>query len=120
MIFGLASSGLHSNGFSLVRRIVAEAGLDYAAAAPFAEASLGAALLTPTRIYVGACLAAHRAGVVRGFAHITGGGFAENVARILPDETAAEIETGCPCQTRQKSRLMFAWCWGAVSPASRI
>ncbi|HEX9835444.1 MAG TPA: phosphoribosylformylglycinamidine cyclo-ligase, partial [Alphaproteobacteria bacterium] len=84
IVLGLASSGLHANGFSLVRRIVDNLKLDYRARAPFADRTLGDALLTPTRIYVRSCLAAHRAGAVKGFAHITGGGFVENVPRILP------------------------------------
>jgi phosphoribosylformylglycinamidine cyclo-ligase len=92
-ILGLASSGLHSNGFSLVRRIVADAGLGYDAPAPFAPgATLGEALLAPTRIYVKSCLAAARTGKVRAFAHITGGGLTENVPRVLPEGLAAALE----------------------------
>src|SRR6266700_3061480 len=85
IILGLASSGLHSNGFSLVRRIVEQAGLDYAAAAPFAPGlSLGEALLVPTRLYVKPCLAALALGGIPGggikaLAHITGGGLIENI-----------------------------------------
>jgi phosphoribosylformylglycinamidine cyclo-ligase len=93
IVLGLAASGLHSNGFSLVRRIVEESGLDYRAPAPFAaERSLGAALLEPTRLYVESCLAACRAGLVRGLAHITGGGLVENIPRILPQGLAAELD----------------------------
>ncbi len=93
VILGLESSGLHSNGFSLVRRIVAEAGLDYAAPAPFAPAaSLGEALLTPTRIYVRSCLAAARTGRVAAYAHVTGGGLIDNVPRVLPDGLGAEFD----------------------------
>lgn len=93
VLLGLESSGLHSNGFSLVRRIVDELELDLAAPAPFADGtSLGEALLTPTRIYVKSTLAAHRAGLLKGLAHITGGGFPENVPRVLPDGLAAEID----------------------------
>ncbi len=98
-ILGLASSGLHANGFSLVRRIVEDAGLDYAAAAPFApDAGLGDALLTPTRIYVGSVLNALSLGVtglalgITGLAHITGGGLIDNLPRVLPAELAAELE----------------------------
>jgi phosphoribosylformylglycinamidine cyclo-ligase len=94
VVLGLAASGLHSNGFSLVRRIVDDLKLDYRADAPFADGSLGDALLTPTRIYVRSCLAAHRAGTVKGFAHITGGGFVENVPRVLPEHVCAEIDAG--------------------------
>tara|TARA_R110000787_G_scaffold275785_1_gene384530 strand:- start:185 stop:979 length:795 start_codon:yes stop_codon:yes gene_type:complete len=85
VVLGLGSTGVHSNGFSLVRRIVEDLGLDYADTAPFAETSLGEALLTPTRIYVKSCLAAHRAGLIHGLAHITGGGLIENIPRVLPD-----------------------------------
>ena len=94
VILGLASSGLHSNGFSLVRRVVAHLGLDYAAPAPFAPRTpLGEALLTPTRIYVKACLAALNTGAVTALAHITGGGLVENLPRVLPEGLAAVIDT---------------------------
>jgi phosphoribosylformylglycinamidine cyclo-ligase len=93
IVLGLESSGLHSNGFSLVRRVVAEAGLAYDAPAPFAPGqSLGAALLEPTRLYVKACLAAVRAGQVKALAHITGGGLVENIPRVLPPGVAAELD----------------------------
>ena len=93
VILGLASSGLHSNGFSLVRRIVEGRGLDLAAPAPFEPGkSLGEALLTPTRIYVKSCLGAHRSGKVKAFAHITGGGITENIPRVLPPGLSAEID----------------------------
>ncbi len=93
LILGLASNGLHSNGFSLVRRVVDSLGLELAAPAPFdPERSLGEALLAPTRIYVKSCLAAHRAGRVKALAHITGGGLIENLPRVLPPEAAAEID----------------------------
>ena len=92
-LLGLASSGVHSNGFSLVRRLVAASGLKYADPAPFApERSLGEALLTPTRIYVKSCLAAARAGLAKAMAHITGGGLVENPPRMLPPGTAVEID----------------------------
>ena len=95
IVLGLASSGLHSNGFSLVRRIVEKAGLDYAQPAPFApETSLAEALLAPTRLYVRACRAAVKAGGVKAFAHITGGGLIENIPRVLPDALAAELDAG--------------------------
>src|SRR5215208_6913082 len=75
VVLGLASSGAHSNGYSLVRRVVARSGLSYDAAAPFAKGSLGQVLLEPTRIYVKPLLAAMRAtGAIKGLAHITGGG----------------------------------------------
>ncbi|MDA0662414.1 MAG: phosphoribosylformylglycinamidine cyclo-ligase [Proteobacteria bacterium] len=94
LIFGLASSGVHSNGYSLVRRIVAQSGLGYADDAPFAAGSdLGTALLTPTRIYVKSCLAALKTGGIRAFAHITGGGLTENLPRVLPDGLTAALDT---------------------------
>ena len=85
-VIGLPSSGLHSNGFSLVRRIVADRGLAWSDPAPFAPSvSLAAALLTPTRIYVRALLAALQAtDAIKALAHITGGGFPENLPRVVP------------------------------------
>ena len=93
VILGLAASGLHSNGFSLVRRVVEHAALDYAADAPFQPGStLAEALLEPTRIYVKSCLAAIAAGGVHGLAHITGGGLLENIPRVLPDGLGADLD----------------------------
>src|SRR5690606_22940109 len=93
MILGLASTGLHSNGFSLARKVVERSGLSYADPAPFdAARSLGEALLTPTRIYVTSCLAALRGGVVNALAHITGGGLVENIPRVLAKNLCAELE----------------------------
>jgi len=93
VLLGLASNGLHSNGFSLVRRVVSNLGLSYDAPAPFAPGrALGEALLDPTRIYVAACLAAVRAGHAKALAHITGGGLVENLPRVLPDTVAVEID----------------------------
>ena len=103
-ILALASSGVHSNGFSLVRRIVADAGLSWGDDAPFADRPLGAALLAPTRIYASAALAAHRERLVRGFAHITGGGLIENIGRVLPAGLAAEIDA-----RRWTLPDVFAW-----------
>jgi phosphoribosylformylglycinamidine cyclo-ligase len=94
-VLGLPSSGVHSNGYSLVRRIVSDAGLGWDAPAPFAPGlTLGAALLTPTRIYVGAVLALHRAGLLKAAAHITGGGLPGNLPRVLPEGTKAVLEAG--------------------------
>jgi phosphoribosylformylglycinamidine cyclo-ligase len=86
IILGLASSGIHSNGYSLVRKIVERTGLRWSAPAPFDPArELGTALLEPTRIYVKSCLAALRATkAVKALAHITGGGFPDNIPRVLP------------------------------------
>jgi phosphoribosylformylglycinamidine cyclo-ligase len=93
LLIGLESSGLHSNGFSLVSRLVAESGVELAAPAPFApELSLGEALLVPTRIYVKSCLAAHAAGTLKALAHITGGGLVENLPRMLPDGVQAVLD----------------------------
>jgi phosphoribosylformylglycinamidine cyclo-ligase len=94
VLLGLASDGVHSNGYSLVRRIVADEGLGWDDPAPFADASLGEALLTPTRIYVRPLLQAIRSGHVRGLAHITGGGLTENLPRILPKDLSASIHIG--------------------------
>jgi phosphoribosylformylglycinamidine cyclo-ligase len=96
IIIGLASSGLHSNGFSLVRKVVAKSGLLWSTPAPFSPAkSLGEAILTPTRIYVKSCLAAIRATqAVKGLAHLTGGGFPENIPRVLPKSLGARIDLG--------------------------
>jgi phosphoribosylformylglycinamidine cyclo-ligase len=94
IVLGLASSGLHSNGFSLVRRVVAESGLPWDAPAPFAPGrTLGAALLDPTRIYVKSCLALSRAGLAKAMAHITGGGLIENIPRVIPDNVTAHIDS---------------------------
>jgi phosphoribosylformylglycinamidine cyclo-ligase len=94
IILGVASSGVHSNGFSLVRRVIEHAGLSLDAPAPFdAGKTLGAALLTPTRIYVKAALATLRSAPgIKAFAHITGGGLVDNVPRVLPQGTAARID----------------------------
>ncbi|HKO08508.1 MAG TPA: phosphoribosylformylglycinamidine cyclo-ligase, partial [Alphaproteobacteria bacterium] len=95
LVLGLAASGVHSNGFSLVRRIVKESGLSYRDPAPFASGvTLGEALLTPTRIYVRSCLAAVRAGKVLALAHITGGGLLENIPRVLPHGVGVELDAG--------------------------
>lgn len=94
VLLGLASDGVHSNGYSLVRRIVELSGLGWADAAPFADGSLGEVLLTPTRLYVQPALAAVRAGGVHALAHITGGGLTENLPRVLPDDLGADIDLG--------------------------
>lgn len=93
VILGLASDGVHSNGYSLVRKLVELSGLGWDAPAPFAEnTTLGAALLTPTRLYVKSVLSAIRAGGVHALAHITGGGLTENLPRVLPEGMGAEID----------------------------
>ena len=96
-ILGLASSGVHSNGFSLVRRVVQASGLGWDAPAPFApDLTLGAALMAPTRIYVKSLLALHRAGLLKAAAHITGGGLPGNLPRVLPDGVAAALDASWP------------------------
>lgn len=93
VVLGLSSSGLHSNGFSLVRRIVEKSGLDFNAPAPFDKTvSLAEALLIPTRIYVRSLLSVLRKDLgIKALAHITGGGFPENIPRVLPKTLAVEI-----------------------------
>jgi phosphoribosylformylglycinamidine cyclo-ligase len=93
-VLGIASSGVHSNGYSLVRRVVETSGLAWDAAAPFdAARTLGEALLTPTRIYVKSCLAAIReTKAVKALAHITGGGFPDNIPRVLPEGLGVDID----------------------------
>ncbi len=93
VILGLASSGIHSNGFSLVRKLIEREGLDYADPAPFGPREpLGQALLHPTRIYVKSCLAAIAAGGVHALAHITGGGLTGNIPRVLPAGLGADLD----------------------------
>ncbi len=105
VILGLASSGVHSNGFSLVRRVMEKAGLDFNDAAPFGgRLTIGEALLTPTRIYVNSCLAAIKTGGVGGLAHITGGGLKENLPRVLAAGLGAEID----CR-RWAMPAVFGW-----------
>ncbi|WP_102223797.1 phosphoribosylformylglycinamidine cyclo-ligase [Acidimangrovimonas sediminis] len=94
VLLGLASSGVHSNGFSLVRKVVERAGLGWADPAPFAQGSLGEVLLTPTRLYVTSVLGALRAGGVHALAHITGGGLTENLPRVLPEGLGAAVDLG--------------------------
>jgi phosphoribosylformylglycinamidine cyclo-ligase len=100
VLIGLPSSGVHSNGYSLVRRLVAEEKLSWDAPATFAPGqSMAEALLVPTRIYVKAVLAAIRAtggsgaeGAIKALSHITGGGLAENLPRVLPASLAAHVD----------------------------
>ncbi|GAB5511497.1 MAG: phosphoribosylformylglycinamidine cyclo-ligase [Hyphomicrobiales bacterium] len=94
VVLGLTSSGFHSNGYSLVRKIVAEAGLSYDAPAPFDPSrTLGSVLLEPTRIYVKSLLGAQKeTDALKAMAHITGGGLLENIPRALPDELAVSLD----------------------------
>ena len=109
VLLALASSGVHSNGFSLVRKIVGDSNLSLSAKAPFdPHAStgdlLGEALLTPTRIYVRSCLGAIKSGGVAALAHITGGGLLDNIPRVLPEGLAAVIDAAS-----WKLPEVFAW-----------
>ncbi|MEQ8291744.1 MAG: phosphoribosylformylglycinamidine cyclo-ligase [Roseovarius sp.] len=92
VLLGLGSSGVHSNGYSLVRKLVELSGLGWDADCPWSDGTLGQALLAPTRLYVRQALDAVRAGGVHALAHITGGGLTENLPRVLPDDTGAEID----------------------------
>jgi len=116
VLLGLASSGVHSNGYSLVRRIVADSGLGWDAPCPFGDGSLGEALLAPTRIYVRLALAAIKAerksGGVRAIAHITGGGLTENLPRVLGTDTVAEVDLGA-----WKLPPVFRWLIGEAGLA---
>ena len=116
VILGLASSGLHSNGFSLVRKVVTRTGLGWGAPCPFAPGvSLAEALLVPTRIYVRTLLAAlRRSDAIRALAHITGGGFVDNLPRVLPDGL------GCVLDLDAVAVLpVFKWlaAEGGIAPA---
>ena len=106
VLIGLPSSGVHSNGYSLVRRLVEQAGLNWDTAAPFQpDTTLAAALLEPTRIYVKPLLAAIRqTGRIKALAHITGGGLLENIPRVLPDGLAAQIDL-----SRWRMPPVFGW-----------
>ncbi len=110
----LASSGVHSNGFSLVRKLVADAGLAFDAPVPFDNGlSLGEALLTPTRIYVKPLLSAVReTGAVKAMAHITGGGITDNLPRVLPQDLAARIDL-----TKLPVPPVFRWLAGLADIA---
>ncbi|MEL7344083.1 MAG: phosphoribosylformylglycinamidine cyclo-ligase [Pseudomonadota bacterium] len=104
VLLGLGSNGVHSNGYSLVRRIVDLAGLTWSDACPWSDGTLGAALLAPTRIYVAAALAAIETGKVHALAHITGGGITENLPRVLPETCGAEVDLDAI-----KSPALFKW-----------
>ena len=92
VLLGLRSDGVHSNGFSLVRKVAETAGLSWTDPSPFGQGTLGEALLAPTRLYVRPVLAAIRHGGVHAAAHITGGGLTENLPRVLPEGLGAEID----------------------------
>lgn len=92
VLLGLASDGVHSNGYSLVRRIVEVSGLDWAALCPWGTGTLGEALLTPTRLYTKGAVAAIREDAIHGLAHITGGGLTENLPRAIPDGLGVNVD----------------------------
>jgi len=92
IIFGLPSSGVHSNGFSLVRYIIKENNLDYSDNISELGKSLGEALLEPTKIYVKTCMSLMKKDLLKGLSHITGGGLTENLPRVLPDNITAELD----------------------------
>lgn len=92
VLLGLASNGVHSNGYSFVRKVVEISGLGWDAPSPFSDGTLGEALLAPTRLYVKQALAAIRSGGVHALAHITGGGLTENLPRVLPEGLGATID----------------------------
>ena len=93
VLLGLSSNGVHSNGYSLVRKLVEVSGLGWDAACPWDDSqTLGAALLTPTKLYVKPALSAIRSGGVKALAHITGGGLTENLPRVLPETLGADID----------------------------
>jgi len=94
LILGLASSGVHSNGFSLVRRVIADQRWEPKASSPKLGRTLADALLEPTRIYVRALLPVVQQGMVKGLAHITGGGLLENIPRVLPENCNALVDAG--------------------------
>jgi len=104
VLLGISSDGIHSNGYSLVRKIVEVSGLDWDAASPFGEGSLGEALMVPTRLYARPALDAIRAGGVHALAHITGGGLTENLPRVFPEGLGAEIDL-----SSWKLPPVFAW-----------
>ena len=114
VLLGLASSGVHSNGFSLVRRLAEDKEWQLDAPAPFdAERSLLQALLEPTRIYVELLLPAIRAGEIDALAHITGGGLLENIPRVLPDGAHAEVDAD---GWQQPGLMAFLQHQGSIAP----
>ena len=118
VLLGLASSGVHSNGFSLVRRILDAAGLDHTAPAPFAPGTtLGQELLEPTRIYVKSVLALHKARILKAAAHITGGGIVGNLPRVLPAGTVGVVDA-----TSWNPGPVFGWLAeaGGVAPEEML
>ena len=118
VLVGLTSSGFHSNGFSLVRKVIERAGLSYSSPCPWdGQQTIGEAILVPTRIYIRQLLPAIKAGLLKGLSHITGGGFTENIPRVLPKTAGvqldlAELEMPAP----------FAWTMksGGIAPEEML
>lgn len=118
IVLGLASSGVHSNGYSLVRRVIARSGIAWDAPAPFEPGtSLAEALLAPTRIYVKPCLAALKTGGVHGFVHVTGGGLVENPPRVYGDGLAMRLDL-----TAWTPPAIFPWLarTGGIEPREML
>lgn len=107
VLLGLVSSGLHSNGFSLVRKLAQTEGIGWNEAAPFEPGkTLGEACLTPTRIYVKSLLQLARSGDIKAMAHITGGGLLENIPRVLPSHLGCELDLAS-----WQWPHVFDWIW---------
>ncbi|KAM4711422.1 trifunctional purine biosynthetic protein adenosine-3-like [Anableps anableps] len=106
LLIGVASSGLHSNGFSLVRKVLERAGLSYSSPAPFGSPAqtVGEVLLTPTKIYSRLLLPILRSGAIKAYAHVTGGGLLENIPRVLPQQLAVELDA-----SRWSIAAVFSW-----------
>jgi phosphoribosylformylglycinamidine cyclo-ligase len=118
VVIGLTSSGVHSNGFSLVRRLLADDGVGYETPLPYAtDITVGQALIQPTRIYVKAMLAVLGKHKVKGFAHVTGGGLTENIPRAVPDGFDVEINLSA-----WKLPKLFGWLQslGGIDPAEML
>lgn len=103
-LIAIASSGPHSNGYSLIRKVVERTGLSYDDPAPFANRNIGEVLLEPTRLYSVPALALIRAGLVNGLAHITGGGLTENLPRMCPDTLTPHVD-----RNSWTPPAVFAW-----------
>ena len=104
VLFGLRSNGIHSNGYSLARKIVEYSDLSWKSSCPFSAGTLGEAFITPTRLYVRPCLAALKTNAVCAFAHITGGGLHENIPRVLQEGQGVEIDLNS-----WESPAIFRW-----------
>nr|XP_057908498.1 trifunctional purine biosynthetic protein adenosine-3 isoform X1 [Doryrhamphus excisus]XP_057908499.1 trifunctional purine biosynthetic protein adenosine-3 isoform X2 [Doryrhamphus excisus] len=106
LLIGVASSGIHSNGFSLVRKVLEQSNLSYSSPAPFGHPgqTVGEVLLTPTKIYSRLLLPILRSGAVKAYAHITGGGLLENIPRVLPRELAVDLDA-----SRWSIPPVFSW-----------